>query len=41
MGRFEKPDDIAKAVLFLCSALADQITASHLIVSGGLPFTVE
>ena len=38
LGTFQKPDDIAKAVVFLCSALADQITASHLIVSGGLPF---
>jgi meso-butanediol dehydrogenase/(S,S)-butanediol dehydrogenase/diacetyl reductase len=38
LGRFEEPSDIAGAVLFLCSALADQVTGSHLIVSGGLPF---
>jgi 3-oxoacyl-[acyl-carrier protein] reductase len=40
LERFEKPDDIAKAVLFLCTPLADQVTGSHLIVGGGLPFTV-
>ena len=38
LGGFEAPDDIAGGVLFLCSALADHVTASHLIVSGGLPF---
>ena len=38
LGRFEAPDDIAGGVLFLCSPLADHVTASHLIVSGGLPF---
>jgi len=38
LGRFEAPSDIAGAVLFLCSNLADQVTGSHLIVSGGLPF---
>ena len=27
--------------LFLCSPLADQITGSHLIVGGGLPFTAS
>jgi NAD(P)-dependent dehydrogenase (short-subunit alcohol dehydrogenase family) len=37
-GRFETPDDIAGGVLFLCSPLGDQITGSHLIVSGGLPY---
>jgi len=41
MGKFQKPDDIAKAVAFLCSALAEQVTASHLIVSGGLPFALS
>jgi meso-butanediol dehydrogenase/(S,S)-butanediol dehydrogenase/diacetyl reductase len=40
LGSFEVPDDIAGGVLFLCSPLADQVTASHLIVGGGLPFTV-
>jgi meso-butanediol dehydrogenase / (S,S)-butanediol dehydrogenase / diacetyl reductase len=38
LGRFETPDDIAAGVLFLCSPLGDQVTGSHLIVSGGLPF---
>jgi meso-butanediol dehydrogenase/(S,S)-butanediol dehydrogenase/diacetyl reductase len=38
LGRLERPDDIAGAVAFLCSPAADQITASHLIVSGGLPY---
>jgi NAD(P)-dependent dehydrogenase (short-subunit alcohol dehydrogenase family) len=39
LKRFEKPEDIAKTAVFLCTALSDQITGSHLIVSGGLPFT--
>jgi meso-butanediol dehydrogenase/(S,S)-butanediol dehydrogenase/diacetyl reductase len=38
LGRLERPDDIAGTVAFLCSAAADQITGSHLIVSGGLPY---
>ena len=38
LKRFEQPEDIAKAAVFLCTSLADHITASHLIVSGGLPF---
>jgi len=38
LGRFERPDDIARAVLFLCSPLGDQVTGSNLIVSGGLPY---
>jgi len=38
LERLERPDDIAGAVAFLCSPAADQITASHLIVSGGLPY---
>ncbi len=38
LGRLERPDDIAGAVSFLCSTSADQITGSHLIVSGGLPY---
>ncbi|MDD5468780.1 MAG: SDR family NAD(P)-dependent oxidoreductase [Anaerolineales bacterium] len=41
LQRLEAPDDIAKAVVFLCSTYADQVTGSHLIVSGGLPFTVK
>lgn len=38
LGRLENPDDIAKAIAFLCSPYADQITGTHLIVSGGLPY---
>ncbi len=38
LGRLERPDDIAGAVLFLVSPAADQVTGSHLIVSGGLPY---
>jgi meso-butanediol dehydrogenase/(S,S)-butanediol dehydrogenase/diacetyl reductase len=38
LGEFEYPDDIAGGVLFLCSPLASHVTASHLIVGGGLPF---
>jgi NAD(P)-dependent dehydrogenase (short-subunit alcohol dehydrogenase family) len=38
LERLERPDDIAGAVSFLCSSAADQVTGSHLIVSGGLPF---
>ena len=38
LGEFETPDDIAGGVLFLCSPLASHVTASHLIVSGGLPY---
>src|SRR5581483_2386793 len=38
LRRLEEPADIAGAVLSLCSSLADQVTGSHLIVSGGLPF---
>ena len=39
LGRLERPDDIAGAVAFLCSPAGDQITGSHLIVSGGLPYS--
>jgi NAD(P)-dependent dehydrogenase (short-subunit alcohol dehydrogenase family) len=38
---FEKPEDIAGTIAFLCSPLADHITGSHLIVSGGLPYKAE
>ena len=36
LGKFETPENIAHAIAFLCSPLADHITGSHLIVSGGL-----
>jgi meso-butanediol dehydrogenase/(S,S)-butanediol dehydrogenase/diacetyl reductase len=38
LERLERPEDIAGAVAFLCTPAADQITASHMIVSGGLPY---
>ena len=38
LERLERPEDIAGAVAFLCSPAADQVTASHMIVSGGLPY---
>jgi NAD(P)-dependent dehydrogenase (short-subunit alcohol dehydrogenase family) len=38
LGRLEHPDDIAKAVAFLCSSYGDQVTGAHVVVSGGLPF---
>ncbi len=41
LQRFEMPDDIAKVVTFLCSPLADQVTGSHIIAGGGLPYTVK
>lgn len=41
LGEFESPDNIADAIAFLCSPLADHITGSHLIVSGGLPYKLE
>jgi meso-butanediol dehydrogenase/(S,S)-butanediol dehydrogenase/diacetyl reductase len=41
LGRLETPDDIANVVAFLCSSYADQVTGTHLIVSGGLPYIVK
>lgn len=41
LGQFEAPRDIAQAILFLCSPLANHVTGSHLIVSGGLPYKAE
>jgi NAD(P)-dependent dehydrogenase (short-subunit alcohol dehydrogenase family) len=38
LEEFETPDDIAAAIAYLCSEEARQITASHHIVSGGLPY---
>ncbi len=34
----ERPEDVAGAVLFLVSPAGEQVTGSHLIVSGGLPY---
>ncbi len=36
LGRIGEPDDIAGAVLFLCSASATYITGTSLIIDGGL-----
>lgn len=35
LNRFGSPDDIANAILFLCSSLADYITGQTLHVNGG------
>jgi 2-deoxy-D-gluconate 3-dehydrogenase len=36
LGRVAEPDDIAKAVLFIASGLSDYMTASQVVVDGGL-----
>ncbi len=36
LGRMGSPADVASAVLFLCSSLADYITGHALVVSGGM-----
>jgi 3-oxoacyl-[acyl-carrier protein] reductase len=36
MGRFGEPEDIAKAVLFFASSLADFVTGQEINVSGGM-----
>jgi enoyl-[acyl-carrier protein] reductase III len=35
MGRLTEPDDVAHAVLYLCSGLADMIVGQTLVVDGG------
>lgn len=38
LEEFEGPDDIANAIVWLCSDQAKHVTGAHQIVSGGLPY---
>jgi NAD(P)-dependent dehydrogenase (short-subunit alcohol dehydrogenase family) len=35
MGRFGRPEEIAKAALFLASDESSFVTATHLVIDGG------
>ena len=35
IGRYATPEEIADAVMYLCSDLSGSITGSHLVVDGG------
>ena len=35
VGRMGRPDDLAAAVLYMASPLADFVTGAHLVVDGG------
>jgi NAD(P)-dependent dehydrogenase (short-subunit alcohol dehydrogenase family) len=37
LGRIGHPDDVANAILFLCSSSASFVTAASLSVDGGFP----
>jgi len=39
LGRVGQPEDIANAVLFLCSDMSSWITGQNIIVGGGLPLS--
>ena len=34
-GRYTTPDEVANAVLYLCSALSGNVTGTHLMLDGG------
>jgi 3-oxoacyl-[acyl-carrier protein] reductase len=36
LGRIGEPDDIAGAILFLASPLANYVTGTSLVIDGGL-----
>ena len=38
-GRITRPDDVAGAVLFLCSSMADQVNGAEIDVNGGAVFS--
>jgi 3-oxoacyl-[acyl-carrier protein] reductase len=39
LGRWGKPEDVARAALFLCSPAAEWITGTVLVVDGGQTLT--
>jgi NAD(P)-dependent dehydrogenase (short-subunit alcohol dehydrogenase family) len=40
MGRVATPEDVAKVALFFASDLSSYVTASQVLVAGGLPYGV-